>query len=99
MRSARTYESACSAIEVGTYREHAAVAAVGRGEPELVEDGRDVALDGAFAEEHARGDLPVGEPFRHRRQHVALAIGERVQRSRGPAPAEHLSHDLRVEHR
>jgi hypothetical protein len=85
--------------QVGEDGEDAAVAAVLAGEAELLEDRGDVALDGALADEHLGGDRPVGLALGHRLQHLALALGQGVERAALAAAPEHLRDHLGVEHR
>jgi hypothetical protein len=42
------------------------------GEPELAQQGRDVALDGAHGYEHPSGDLAVRQPLADRRERLGL---------------------------
>ncbi len=66
-------------------------------EAELLEDGGDVLLDGADADDEALGDGGVGAALRHQLEDLALARGQRRQRV--GAAHQQLAHDLRVEHR
>ena len=68
-----------SGAQVGEHGEHAAVALVGGGEVELLEDRPDVALDGARAQE---------EPVADRRVRAPSAMSARISRSRSVKDVE-----------
>ena len=71
---------------------------VGAGvEGELVEDARDVLLHGGVADEEALRDAAVRLALRHRREHVALARTQPVDRALRHAPPQHPPDDLRIE--
>jgi hypothetical protein len=47
-------------------------------EAELLEDPLDVGFDGAFRDEQAGGDAPVGRALGNQREYLAFAFGELV---------------------
>ena len=64
------------------------------------EDALDVLLDGVVGDEQALGDRVVRAPFGDQREHLALAIGQVLERVVGEAAAAHqLANDCRVEYR
>src|SRR3954453_11207207 len=76
-------------------REHAAVPGGARGELELAEDARHVALHHALAHPQAVGDRLVGLALGHPPEDLALARRELVERALGAAAVEHPRHHLR----
>src|SRR3954471_14285845 len=84
--------------QVGAHRQHAPVLLPGGGQIELAEDTRDVALDRALGDEQLLLDRPVGEALGNQAQHLALAVGQLVERVAAVA-ADHQGDDLRVERR
>jgi hypothetical protein len=63
---------------------------------ELAEQGGHVVLRGLLGEEHALGDLPVGQPLADQLEDPLLLVGQRGQRVDGCHPlAEPLHHPLR----
>src|SRR3954469_468136 len=96
-RSADTGSLRGGLAQIRQHGEHAAVLGRRRPEPELVEDARHVLLDGRVAEDEGLGDALVGHALGHRRQDLALARAEVVERPRGAAAAQHAAYHLGVE--
>src|SRR5215211_5182098 len=94
----RANDVGLGAAQVGEHGEHPPVVLRACGEVELPEDTRHVALDGTLADVELLCDGAVGAPLGHPAEHLALALGEGVERPLVPRPAEHLSHDRGVEH-
>src|SRR5213076_1352122 len=76
--------------------EDAAVVALRLRQSQLPEDAADVLLDRAAADEERRADGRIRAPLGHQREHVALALGQLLERA---AACDELTHDLRVERR
>src|SRR5205823_3278838 len=63
------------------------------GEIEAPEDAPNVRLDGADAHVELAGDLLVRPALRHVQEHLALSLGQLVQR---PVPVTHAPQDRRI---
>jgi hypothetical protein len=77
-------------------RKHAAVVILGVGEPQLLKDDLDVALDRPRAELEPPRNCAVETAVGDQRQDVALAFGELVEQ-RSPAPSDEAVDHRRVE--
>src|SRR5690348_17737709 len=77
----------------GQHGKHAPVVLRGVGEPELVEDAADVALDRSLAEEEPLADGRVRAPLGHQPEDLTLAGGEHAERFGEPAAVDQTAHD------
>ncbi len=84
-------------LQVAQHRQHAAVVALGRRQPELREDRADVLLDRALGDDDPRGDRRVRAPLGHQGEHLALARAQVVERVAAAGPRDELADDLGVD--
>src|SRR3954447_8120001 len=71
-------------------REDTPMGVGGDRQTQLLEDARDVLLDAAIGEKHARSDCGVRETFRHQLEHLSLTCGQAVDRIVAASPADEL---------
>src|SRR5215207_3925037 len=86
-------------LQPGEHRLHPAVALGGVSEPQLGEDPPGVGLDGLLADEHRRGDRPVGAALGDQGEDLALPLGQGGERAVCPVASKQQLHDLRVDGR
>ena len=79
------------------HRQHAAVVVGRLLEAELVEDLPDVRLDRLRAEEERLADRPVRPPLGHQAEHLALAVGQLVERAALARALHEARDDRRVD--